>query len=220
MGKQLLALAMGALLSTSASADIKNKFDMFAFFDTDSVSKLWTGGGASDYRKYVSLDYANMIGGGTINLEEIEPIFQAVTGGNGTKEEHGLEGVTLNFVTTDSFSISYPGAADTTETVVFLGDYVENIISANATGNIDIKNKKSNFAMMNTNSKSNISIGGGKDDARKIVSEEFAELTGGSKIDRDKKARRKLNCYLVNQLLISKAVGMARKVLTVLKLSA
>jgi len=49
--------------------------------------------------------------------------------------------------------------------------------------NGNMKNVSTQMARINTNEFNNVWIGGGKSDARKLVGEEFADITGGSKIN-------------------------------------
>ncbi|MEM6623009.1 MAG: hypothetical protein AAF674_12320 [Pseudomonadota bacterium] len=71
------------------------------------------------------------------------------------------------------------------------------------TKHIDIKNKDQRMARIDTDAVSSVWIGGGKSNAKKIVGEEFADITGGSRINFVDKGRHE------NEL-----VGLLEAVLT------
>ncbi len=100
----------------------------------------------------------------------------------GWTNAHGIEGVTVEGLTNTSLTLGFTGGSDSVDTLTFYGSSVTEMLELIAAGNINLKDKKSRLAIFEADTeKSNIWIGGGKSDARK-VSDEFAELTGGSKI--------------------------------------
>ncbi|GAM54114.1 hypothetical protein JCM19231_3634 [Vibrio ishigakensis] len=198
MRLSLATLAVTAVLSSSAFANIKDSSNDFMVFNTDTSSNVYIGGGNSNIRALVSDEFADLVGGGKIHNHQINGIFNALVGGKGWNAEHGLKNVTLNFVTPESFSISYPGASSTTETVLFIGHEVAEVIADNARANINIKDNKSDFGHYNTDEMNSIWIGGGASDARKIVSQEFSDIVGGSRIYAERRGKQEVKDLFYN----------------------
>ncbi|SHG97581.1 hypothetical protein [Ferrimonas marina] len=189
------AVLLSALLAASPamanSLDIGDGQSQFAIYDTDKVTKLYLGGSGSS-RVAISQEFADIVDSFNLQERHIEPLLAAVLGGRGWNNIHGLPGVELGFLNPNSFSLKLHTGKGPVDTVVFQGAAVEGIINSVARGNVDIKNNQSQFAEFYSDGSGNIWIGGGRSDAVRNVSEEFAEITGGSKIHCDQRGNREV----------------------------
>ncbi|MDW4497125.1 hypothetical protein R5H30_03960 [Sulfitobacter sp. D35] len=162
--------------------DIKNPKTQFTFVDTDLVSKIWIGGGMSDAASIVGAEFADITGGTHIDNGELDDILSAALTSRGWSDVPGLDGVEIVSLTSESFTIAIDGSGGSKDYYTFTGDAAATAIASISGGHIDIKNSKSQVAIFDTDAVSSIWIGGGKSDARNLVGEEFAEITGGSRI--------------------------------------
>ncbi|GLP95845.1 hypothetical protein [Paraferrimonas sedimenticola] len=191
----LLAGACLSALSLSAAANNLNnndKHSQFGWFNTDAASKIYMGGSRSSARNYVSPEYDAIVEGHSLQDAKIEPLLAAVLGGKGWNNVHGLPGVELGFITPNSVMLRISDWTGINDSLLITGASVEGYIQSLAGGNVDIKNSKSQFAEFYSTGKGSIWMGGGKSDAKRIVSDEFGEITGGSRIDCNKRGKKEV----------------------------
>lgn len=165
--------------------DIKNKKSQVAIFDTDAVSKMWIGGGKSDARQNVGEEFADITGGTNIKVDQIDDLLDAALISQGRSDAPGLEGVELLGLTDDGFSLTLDARGPTRDTVIFTGSAAVAAIEAVDEGLVDIKNGHSDFAIFDLDEDTSLFIGGGASNARDLVGEAFADITGGTRIDAD-----------------------------------
>lgn len=161
--------------------DLKDGKAQFAIFDTDATNKIFIGGGKSNAVSQVGQEFADITGGTNINVDEVGDLLAGLVTGKGWKaSKHGMEGVELVSLTTDEFAIKFAG-----DIVLFTGAAAKAAIDDVSGSHIDIKNNKSQVAQFDTDTMKSMWIGGGKSDAVQRLGQEFADITGGSRIHLD-----------------------------------
>ncbi len=161
--------------------DVKDSKSQLAFFNTDVQNSIFIGGVSATN---VSSEFKSLTGGSSIKTSQIEEILRQVVADHGWKNDHGIENVELLDISKDSFTIAISAAGPTRDIIVFSGEAVESAINNIKKGHSDIKDKKSSLSFFHVDSlKDKHFIGGGKSDASRIVSEEFANLVGGTWIN-------------------------------------
>lgn len=147
-----------------SNTDLKNRKSQFALFDTDTMSSIWIGGGASNARQLVSEQFADITGGSRIDCEkrgnpELQNLFEAVVRDKGRNKYHGVEGVKLIGLTPDSFTIEYGASGPTTERIMFTGACakaaIDYSVSLNPNNYSNFKNIESQVAVLDTDSSNN-----------------------------------------------------------------
>lgn len=164
-------------------ANIKNPETQFDFVDTGKVSKVTIGGGGNDAASIVGQEFADITGGRQIDNDELVPILEAILTG---RNAPGLEGVELVSLSADTFTIAIDGNGISTDFIAFRGPAAVKAIDAVAGDLINIKNPFSQVAVFDTDAKGKLVLGGGNKDQKRLISDEFAEITGGSKFGKDK----------------------------------
>ena len=190
MKKSLLFAGVVSALSSFAvsagnttSVNVKANDDS-AVVTVDKYYKVSFGG--RDNLALYSTEFQSLVNDDKIkyNTSALNKLLAASLFDRGWSNVHGVDNVTVDSLgqTHVTFGLHNDGAG-TTDSVTFFGTDVETWLAANAKGNIDIKDPNSRLAVFNADaSNSNIWIGGGKSDAKSRISEEFANITGGSKI--------------------------------------
>lgn len=156
--------------------NIKNGSSQLAIFNAeDDNDKIFIGGGRNDREKFVSEEFADLVGK-DIKGSQIAPLLEEVI-------DDGVDGVKLNSISTDSFTLEINGNASTTETIIFTGEVVEDAITGLAKGGVNIPDRRSQFGIFNfdsTDGKTSRFFLGGGASAKSLVSQEFDDLIGGS----------------------------------------
>ena len=165
----------------NGNTDLKDAKAQFAIFDTDTMSKIFIGGGESDAASKVGAEFASIVGGTWIDTHEVDDLLAGLVTGKGWNDAaHGMDGVELISMTSDEFALKFAG-----DIVLFTGEAAEAAIDGVTGSFIDIKNKLSQVAEFDTDTMTKMWIGGGKSDAEARLGQEFADITGGSYIDLD-----------------------------------
>ena len=157
--------------------NIKDAKSQSVLFDTDDMDKMVIGGGKSDRIRFVSDEFANLVGK-EIKSSQIKPLLSEVI-------DDGVGGVRLESISLDSFTLAINGNASTSDRIKFTGELIEDTITGIAGGFIDIKNRKSQIGIFEfnryDNNKDSFFLGGGASD-KSIVSDEFNDLVSGSRL--------------------------------------
>lgn len=175
-------ISFSASAATNLSINVKDSNTSVQFADFNDLYKLAFGG--ADNVKKVSYELYEIVRQDKIKKNEFYDVLEAVLFDKGWSKEHGVEGGTLKGLTDNSFTLSFKNSLNGVEdTVTFYGTDVTALLYTLSSSNINIKDNKTRLATFEpTSSKQSIWIGGGKSDSVKRVSQEFADITGGSKI--------------------------------------
>ncbi|GAM67012.1 hypothetical protein JCM19236_3342 [Vibrio sp. JCM 19236] len=180
------AISFSTSAATNISVNVKDDSASVQFVDYNDMYKIAFGG--ADNVRLVSQEFFELFRQDSLKKHTIPVILEAVLFDKGWSKEHGVEGVTLKGLTDTSFTLAFKNANTGIEdAVVFYGSDVTALLDGGMGGivssNINIKDNKTRLAVFNpTKDKSSIWIGGGKSDSVKRVSQQFADITGGSKI--------------------------------------
>jgi len=165
--------------------DIKNPKTQLEFLDTSKSNSTHIGGGNNTTRALIGDEFAD-IGGPFLQFDShLEDILSAILTSNGLTDIPGLQGVELVSMDVGSFTIGLNGNGGSTDYLSFSGTHAENAIAAVAGDGLDIKNKKSQVAIFDTDTETSVFIGGGKNNAKSEVGTEFADVTGGTRVNLD-----------------------------------
>lgn len=100
-------------------ADLNDANSGFGILDASDENSVFVGTGKSGMAANVSQEWADIVGGDSLQKDEVLEIFEALIGGNGRSGTDGLDGVELIGLNDTSFSIAIESAGGNTDYVLF-----------------------------------------------------------------------------------------------------
>ena len=173
--------AVAAIASVAGRGiNISNPSSEVGLFDTDAQARFFLGGGNSTQANLVSQEFAAITGGATLATGRVDDLLQALLTGRG--DAAGVDGVELLGLTDEGFTIGLTGNVGSIDTIIIAGTAATDAIAALDGGGVDIQNPFSQFAVFDAAEEPALFLGGSNAGQARFVSQEFADITGGSRL--------------------------------------